>query len=562
MAAVALATLGLTFPARAMFAPSAEGGRYAVTTDNGVATEAALAVLGSGGNAVDAAITAALTMGVVNPISSGLGGGGFALVYMDAERKATALDFREVAPKRVAVDDLMARKQKQGSPDNPDKRGSSVGVPGEPAGLEWLAKRFGKRSLAEDAAPAAEIAERGFFLSHYMGEMTFQFAGRIALSPELAAVLLPGGAPAPYRAHVARPDLARTIRRFGAEGARSFYQGDLAAKIVAAAQATGGTLEASDLAAYQVKERAPLERTIDGRTVITMPAPSAGGLMLLETLQMFGTTSQSPLQRMGFGSSAYLHMIAEAMRGAIADRVRFAGDPDADANVGPAYLRALEPGQISARRARIDPNRTRPAADFRTREQGTTNIIVADSAGNVVSLTTTVNAPFGAQVVAGDSGVVLNDELDDFSSPQDLAGFGVIGLGPNRPQPGVRPVSSMTPTIVFEAGLPIAAAGGSGGTRIATGVTQVALARLVFGLDPSACVSAPRIHVSGSSRDLTVDPEIPEDVRAGLRARGESLADEKYQHASMQLVAWDRSGPQPRLLAATDPRKGGLAAAQ
>jgi gamma-glutamyltranspeptidase/glutathione hydrolase len=560
LAAAVLATLGLALPAQGMFAPSAEGGKCAVATDNGAATEAALATLDAGGNAVDAAITAALTMGVVNPISSGLGGGGFALVYMDADRKAVALDFRETAPRRVAVDDLMARKGKQAEAS--EKRGSSVGVPGEPAGLEWLAKRYGKRSLAADAAPAAEIAERGFFLSRYMGEMTFQFAGRLALSPELSSAFLPGGVPAPYRARVARPDLARTIRRFGAEGARSIYEGPVAAKIAAATQAAGGTIEPADLAAYQVKERVPLERTIDGRTVITMPAPSAGGLMLLETLQMFGTTSTSPLQRMGFGSSAYLHMIAEAMRGAIADRVRFAGDPDADPAIAAAYERALEPSQISARRARIDPNRTRPATEFRTREQGTTSIIVADAAGNVVSLTTTVNAPFGAQVVAGDTGVLLNDELDDFSAPQDLAGFGVIGTGPNRPRPGVRPVSSMTPTIVFEGGVPIMAAGGSGGTRIATGVTQATLARLVFGLDPSACVSSPRIHVSGSSAELTVDPDVVEDVRAGLRARGETLTDEKYAHASMQVVAWDRSGPRPRLLAATDPRKGGMAAAQ
>jgi gamma-glutamyltranspeptidase/glutathione hydrolase len=556
-------TLGLALPARAMFTPSAEGGKLAVATDHSVATEAALATLGAGGNAVDAAITAALTLGVVNPISSGLGGGGFALVYMEGERKATALDFRETAPRRVAVDELMARKGRlmQGG-DDPAKRGCSIGVPGEPAGLEWLARRYGKRSLADDAAPAAAVAERGFYMSHYMGEMTALFATRLALSPELSATLLPGGTPAPYRARVTRPELARTIRRFGAEGARIFYEGNLAGRIVQAVQATGGTIEAADLVSYQVKERVPLERSVDGRTILSMPAPSAGGLMLLETLEMYGATPQSPLRKMGFGSSAYYHMIAEAMRGALADRVRFAGDPDADPGIALAYQRALEPNQIAARRARIDPNRTRPAPEFRTREQGTTNIIVADAAGNVISLTTTVNGPFGAQVVAGDTGVVLNDELDDFSSPQDLAGFGVVGLGPNRPRPGVRPVSSMTPTLVFEGGLPIMAAGGSGGTRIATGVTQAALARLVFGLDPSACVSAPRIHVSAGSAELTVDPEIPEDVRAGLRARGEAIVDERYPHASMQLVAWDRSGPRTRVLAATDPRKGGMAAAQ
>jgi gamma-glutamyltranspeptidase/glutathione hydrolase len=238
---------------------------------------------------------------------------------------------------------------------------------------------------------------------------------------------------------------------------------------------------------------------------------------------MYGASSGSPLHAMGFGSSAYLHTLAEAMRGALADRVRFAGDPDADPGVTAAYTHALDPAQLSARRARIEPRRTHPTSEFRTREQGTTHVIVTDSEGNVVTLTTTINAPFGAQIVAGDTGVIMNDELDDFSSPQDIAGFGVIGLGPNRPRPGVRPVSSMTPTIAFEGGLPVLATGGSGGGRIATGVTQAVLGRFVFGLDPSACVSSPRIHVTGNTAELVIDTDIVEDVRAGLRERGESL---------------------------------------
>lgn len=547
-------------PARAMFAPSAEGSRVAVSTDNGEATRAALAALRAGGNAVDAAITAVLTMGVVNPVSSGLGGGGFALVYIESAHKLVALDFRELSPARVSVGELLARNQRKG--EIAAKRGVSVGVPGEPAGLEWLARSYGKRSLADDAAPAAEIAERGFLVSSYLGETVSLFADRIALSPELRATLLPGGLPVPYRSLVARPELARTIRRFGAEGARLFYEGSVGAKMAAAAQAAGGTLDVSDLAAYRVKERAPLERLVDGRTIATMPPPSAGGLMLLETLLMYGATPQSPLRAMGFGSSAYLHALAETMRGALADRVRFAGDPDADPGVTAAYTRALDPAQLAARRARIEPYRTHPAPEFRTHEQGTTHVIVADAEGNVVSLTTTVNAPFGAQIVAGDTGVILNNELDDFSSPQDIAGFGVIGLGPNRPRPGVRPVSSMTPTIVFEGGMPLLAAGGSGGGRIATGVAQVILGRLVFGLDPSACVGSPRVHVTGASSELIVDADIVEDVRAGLRSRGEALKDERYPHASMQVVAWERSGARVRLFAATDPRKGGLAVAQ
>jgi gamma-glutamyltranspeptidase/glutathione hydrolase len=531
-----------------------------VATDHSEATRAALATLAAGGNAFDGAISAALTLGVVNPISSGMGGGGFALFYSARDKKVSAIDFRETAPAHVGSDELLLRAQRRQT-ENASKRGVSVGVPGEPAGLEWLSRTYGKRSLADDAAPAVYLAEHGFLVSRYLGEVTALVADHIVVSPELAAMFLPGGAPALYRSTIVRPQLARTLAHFGAEGSRTFYQGNVGARIVRSAQAAGGTIEPADLAVYKVRERAPLVRTIDGRTVYTMPAPSAGGLMLLEVLSMYGAGPSSPLRAMGFGSSAYFHAVGESMRGAVADRARFAGDPDADGSTLGAYERALEPRQLAARRARIEPNRTHAAPEFRTREQGTTHIIVADAEGNVVAVTTTVNGPFGARIVADGTGVILNDELDDFSAPQDIIGFGVVGLGPNRPRPGVRPVSSMTPTLVFENGAPILAVGGSGGSRIATGVTQAALARLIFGLEPAACVSAPRIHV-GSSAELVVDADVPEDVRAGLRARGETLKDEQYPHASMQMVAWEKGGGPTRLLAASDPRKGGMAAAQ
>jgi gamma-glutamyltranspeptidase / glutathione hydrolase len=558
-----LVLLLVAFPAQAAFLPAAEGLRTAVVTDNAEATQAALGTLGAGGNAVDATITAALTMGVVNPVSSGLGGGGFALVYMAKEHRTVALDFREASPAGLVAEQIVAREDaRTGGAEDATKRGVAVGVPGEPAGLERLSKSFGRRSLADDAAPAVALARHGFRMSHYMADWTWTLRDRLGVSSELAGLLVPGGVAVRFRAPLTRPDIARTIERFAAEGSKVFYEGDVGAKIVRAVQAAGGHLSPQDLAAYRVVERAPFSRTIDGRTVITVPAPSAGGLMVLEVLSMYGTGPSSPLRAMGFGSSAYLHTVAEAMRGAVADRVRIAGDPDADPQIEVGMSRALEPKQLAARRARISLTRTHAAPEFRTREEGTTHVVVADAEGNVVSLTTSVNAPFGARIVAEDTGVLLNDELDDFSTPEDISGFGVVGLGPNRPRPGVRPVSSMAPVIVLENDAPILVLGGSGGGRIATGVTQAALARLVFGLDPGACVSAPRVHVNGSSRELLVDPETPEDVRAGLRTHGETPKNDPYLRSSMNMVAWDRSGGTVRLLAASDPRKGGMSAAE
>ncbi len=560
LALAAPLALALSFPARAAYAPSAEGTGLAVATDHAEATRAALDALHAGGNAVDGAVSAALTLGVVGPNASGLGGGGFALVYMAKEKRAYALDFREAAPAEVSLDGIVAR----GSHADPLRRGVAVGIPGEPAGLELLARKFGRHSLAQDAAPAAGLARGGFSASRMVLRAVDWAHMELATLPSLSsAFLLPGGATIPYGRTAKRPDLATTIARFGAEGAKPFYTGDIASQIVTSVASLGGTMTMADLASYQVKEREPLSRTIDGRTVVTFPAPSAGGLMLLEALEMYGASRSSTLVSLGFESSAYLHTLAEVMRGALADRARVAGDPDAEPDAAAAYDRALGLGQLMARRARIDLNKTHPSPEFRLREQGTSHLVVADREGNVVSLTTTVNEPFGSRIIAGDTGIILNDELDDFSAPSDVKPFGVIGLGPNRPRGHARPVSSMTPTIVLEEGVPILALGGSGGGRIATGVLQAALARLVFGLDPGACVSAPRIHVDAAAPELLVPSEVPDDVRQGLRARGEQVRPEPYPFAAVQMVAWERGTlGQPRILAAADPRKDGFAVAE
>ncbi len=541
--------LAAGLPARAAYTPSAQGSGIGVATDDARATRAAVEVLRAGGNAFDGAIAAALTLGVVNPGASGLGGGGFALVYSAHDHKVVALDFREVAPAGIVAKDLFDH----------GKRGASVGVPGEPAGLEWLSVHYAKRSLAQDAMPAARLARAGFPIGRHLAD-EIAFTRRYLDGTPLAPILYPGGNALGYRHVWRRAALARTIARFGAQGSRPFYHGDIAAKIVASADAEGDSLTAADLSGYRVRERAPLTRTLGSRVVYAMPPPSAGGLMTMEALAMYGADSTSPLRAMGFGSSLYLHTLAEVMRGAVADRARNLADPDFQPAVTTAVQHALDPAQLAARRKRILPGSTHQAADFKTKEQGTTHLVVADAEGNVVSLTTTVNGPFGARIFAGDTGVLLNNELYDFSKPQDVAAFGVAAPGPNAPRGRARPVSSMTPTIVLENGAPILALGGSGGWRIASNVMQAAVARLVFGLDPSACVSSPRVFTKGP--ELFVDPEIAEDVREGLRKRGEKVQQERFLGTAVQMVAWDRSGGAVKVLAASDPRKLGFAAAQ
>ncbi len=558
LAGSALALLA-TLPARAAYPAAAEGTGLAVVTDHAEATHAALDVLHAGGNAVDGAIAATLMLGVVGPNASGLGGGGFALVYVAKEKKTYALDFRETAPGEVNMPAILERTNR-----DPAKRGVAVGIPGEPAGIEWLSKKLAKKSLADDAAAAVALAKRGFPVTRQVIKATEAARAELTSQPELNAVFFgPASSLLPFARNVPRPDLASTIAKLGAQGAKPFYEGDIAAKIAKAAAALGGTMKPEDLAGYKVVEREPLTRTYDGRTIATFPAPSAGGLMLLEVLGELGASYSASLGSIGFGSSGYFHTVAEAMRGALADRMRMAGDPDLDPNVAKAYEAALDPKQLAARRAKFEPNKTHPAMSFPLHEEGTSHVIVADRDGNVVSLTSSINQPFGARIAAGDTGIVLNDELDDFTAPADLHPFGVIGLGPNRPKAHARPVSSMAPTIVFESGVPILALGGEGGDHIATGVTQAAVARLVYGLDPGTCVSAPRVHIQGAMGLIMLPSDVPQDVKTALRLRGELPRDDPYPNAAVSMVAWER-GPfgGARVLAAADPRKEGYAAAE
>jgi len=563
-------TLWAAFPrlSSAAYGPSAEGTTIAASTDQAEATRAAIDVMTNGGNAVDGAIAAALTLGVVNPSASGIGGGGFALVWTAKDKKMTVLDFRESAPAKYSTETLYPPPKKGEPPPDPKARwvwkgpkGVVVGVPGEPAGLEEMSKRFAKKTMAEDATHAISLAQNGFVVGRHTADQIGFFKDRLRAVPSLSFTFLRNGEPVPYATKVTRPDLATSLARFGAHGKKSIYEGATAQKIVESVKAAGGTMTLEDLSSYTVKERKPLSRTIDGRTIYTMPAPSAGGLMLLETLSMYGASSSSSLKGMGFGSSEYLHMIAEAMRGAFADRARFASDPDIEKGTDAAYEAALDPAQMAARKAKIDANKTHPPQEFKTKESGTSHLITADAEGNIVAMTTTVNGPFGASIVAGDTGILLNNELDDFTNPDDVKIYNVKDGGPNRPRPRARPVSSMTPTIVIENGVPLMAVGGSGGVRIATGVTQATLARLVFDLDPNACVSSPRIHTQGA--ELLVDKDTTVDVRKGLEARGETVKDEPFSGPAVQMIAWKRTTGQPtKLYAASDPRKAGMSAAR
>lgn len=534
--------LVLPFPARraAAVAPA----RIAVATEHPLSTEAALRILEQGGNAVDAAVAAALVAGVVNPVSSGIGGGGFALVLRPGARQPEILDFRETAPAAVNRAALDRR------PLPPEERGHLVGVPGEVKGLYELVRRYGKKAWPDVVAPAESRARRGFAVGKHLARvLSGKFAESLKHDPGLVGLYFPGGRPAIEGRVIKNPKLAATLARIATEGPPAFYDGTIAQDLVEATASAGGTLTLDDLRRYSVREREPLHVRYGGYDVFTMPLPSAGGLLLAQTLLLF---PPEELRRLGFGTGPFMHLVAEGFRAAIADRFQYAGDPDL---VPVDARRLLDPERIAERRRRISIDRTHAVPRFVGGDHGTHHLSVMDAEGMVVALTTTVNRTFGAKIVAPKSGVVLNDELDDFTEPKDLEALG-LPHGPNLPRPFARPVSSMTPTIVLRDGKPVLAIGGSGGMTIPTNVTQLLLGALVFDMTPEALVDARRFYVIPRGPTMYIEAGAEPALLDDLAFRGEIVATMPFTTSAVQIVAQRTDGAH----AAADPRKFGSAA--
>ncbi len=524
--------------------------RFAVATDNADASRAAADVLRAGGNAADAAVAAALALGVVSPSSSGFGGGGFALVCQPTGGRCTFLDFRETAPASLTAERVRAAADPARATQ---VGGLAVGVPGEPAGLMELSRRFGRRPLAVAVAPAARLAREGFSVSPFLAERLAQERPELQRNPAFAAVFSRGGIPFAEAERVRRPLLARTLTRYGLEGER-FVRGPLAEAVAETVRGAGGVMTADDLRNYRPIERPVLTGTFRGATVVTAPAPSAGGLIVLEALAQLEALSAAGAP-MPSGSSPATHALADAWMHGFDDRARYVGDPGEGRDPTVALL---ERGRLARRHRAFDPSRARPVVVIEpARDQGTTHLCVMDGDGMAVSLTTTVNLAFGSRVVVPSMDVLLNDEVDDFSTGAAGNNFGLADSQPNALRPGRRPVSSMSPTIVLRDGRPIACAGASGGPRIATATTQVLTNLLLHGMSVEAAVSAPRVHHQGAPDVLLVEPEVPEDVRVGLRARGYTVREtDAPLAAATAILVGDRAG-QRVLFAASDPRKAG-----
>jgi len=539
MVAVALAWLPpVGAVAHAATPPPLRAPHAAVASDNPLASAAGLAVLRAGGNAIDAACATALALGVVHPYASGIGGGGFAVIYVAREKQVHAIDFRERAPAAIKPE-LYLRNGKV-DPSLSVQGGLAVGVPGEVRGLGEIVRRWGALPFRRCVEPAQKLAANGFPVSWRLSEAMGKLAepekpdaGAKGAAPPpdrlFRDTFLPGGKALATDERWRRPDLAATLGKLRAAGPDAFYTGEIAAQIVKAVQETGGVMTAEDLKTYAPAERAPLQADYRGLRVYSMPPSSSGGVVLIEALGILSArfADRDAPGKLGRGSSAYLHVLTEAFKHGFADRARELGDSDfvkvdIEHLTSPDYHRELA--------ARIKDGGVLPRAAYGTpaagpaalhRDGGTTHLCVIDAEGNAVSLTTTINLGFGAKLVAGKSGILLNNQMDDFSLAPGLPNaFGLIGSTQNAVAPGKRPLSSMTPTIVLDGDRVKMAVGAAGGPTIITATTQVLLNVMDFHLDAQAALSAPRIHDQWVPEALMVEPDIARDVLDNLEKRG------------------------------------------
>ena len=490
----------------------------AVATEHALAARAGADVLAAGGSVVDAAIAAAAAVCVVHGASCGVGGGGFALVHL-ADGRDAALDYRERAPAALTA----ARFAPGGTVDPTLSRtgGLAVGVPGEVAGWAALHRRWGRLPLAVVLAPAVRLARDGFPLSAapHLGREIARSVALLAADPGLRRDFLgPDGTPPSPDTRIARPDLARTLEAIAADDGGGFYRGDLARAIADTVQARGGVLTVQDLARYRPVWRRPLVGKFRGRRVVTFPPPGSGAIVL-EALGMLGRDDPSAL---GAGSPTWLHLLAGVLAQAFADRARWYGDPDFTAVPVPALL---APARLSALRARLSAVRVVATDAALAPDAGTAHVSVVDARGNAVAMTTTINTNFGAGIMVPGTGIVLNDEIDDFAlAPGVGNAYGLTGETPNLVGPGKRPQSSMSPTIVLAGTRPELVVGASGGPFIISGTVQVLLGVTAFDRDLPAAVAAPRIHDQAPPA-LGVESGVDADVRALLARLGHRLTE-------------------------------------
>jgi gamma-glutamyltranspeptidase/glutathione hydrolase len=513
-------------------------------------------VLEKGGNAVDAAVATGFALAVTYPRAGNIGGGGYMVIHLAGPSRDIAIDYRETAPKATTRDIFL---DQNGNADPRKSRDSalSIGVPGSVAGLALAHQRFGsgRFTLAELMAPAIKLARDGLPIEDDMADSLPRAQSRIARWPSAAKIFLKDGSALAPGDILIQTDLAATLTAIAERGPRAFYEGPIAEKLAAAIQAAGGIMTSDDLKDYRPIVRRPVRGTYRGHRIVSMPPSSSGGVVLIEMLNILegyklGTMEAAPR----------LHLMIEAMRRAYADRAAYLGDP---AMVSAPLARLMSKRYAATLRAGIDPAHATPSKEIHpelaaTREgDNTTHFSVVDRYGNAVANTTTLNFSYGLGFVAEGTGVLLNNELDDFAAkPRAPNASGLVGGDANAPGPGKRPLSSMSPTIVLKNGKPFLVTGSPGASRIITAVLQIVVNTIDLDMPVGDAVAAPRIHQQWWPDQASVEPGFPPDVLAGLAERGHKVVQVRPGTSANSILVTPQG-----FVGAPDPRTRGALAA-
>ena len=520
----------------------------AIASGHALATEAGLDMIRAGGNAFDAAVAVSSTLSVVEPISSGLGGGGFFLLHDASTGEDVFLDAREVAP-AAATPEAYLDENGDLDRDRATNGPWSAGIPGLPAALVRLAQDYGKLPLATSLAPAIRVAREGFPIYERLEKGYARRSEVMERYRGTREVFLADGDPPQVGETFKQPDLARTLELLATQGFDGFYRGPVAGHLLAAVEEEGGHWTAAELAGYEVREREPIEFEYRDWHVVTAPPPSSGGVALAQMLQILEGWDLAEL-----GEAERTHLVVEAMRRAFRDRTIYLGDPDF---VEVPVERLVHPAYAAGLRSTIHPDKATPSAllpglPAPLEDEETTHFSIIDGEGNRVSATQTVNLLYGSGLVAPGTGVILNDEMDDFAlKPGTPNAFGVMGFEANAVEAGKRMLSSMSPSFI-ESPDQVAVLGAPGGSRI---ITEVLLGILGYdaGLDAQEVAALPRIHHQWMPDVISAEPDaLDADSIAALEAMGHTVNAGEGTWGNLQTVAWDKRAN--AMSGGTDPR--------
>ncbi|QYJ73544.1 gamma-glutamyltransferase [Shewanella sp. FJAT-51649] len=524
-----------------------------VASQETLASRTGIEILKQGGNAVDAAVAVAFSLAVTLPRAGNIGGGGFMLVHLAKENKTIAIDYREMAPSK-AKKDIFLDENGDAVTKLSREHGLAVGVPGTVMGMSLALEKYGTMTMAQVTAPAIKMAQEGISVTPDLAVSLAGLKRRMSQWPSTAAIFYKAdGSDYQVDDILKQPELAHSLQLIAEKGTKGFYEGETAEKLVKAVQDAGGIMTLADLQHYKAVEREPVRGQYRGYEVVSMPPPSSGGVHIIEMLNVL---QQFPIDQFGHNTAQTIHVMAETMKHAYADRSEYLGDPDFY-KVPVKQLTNKDYAQKIA--SQIALNKTTPSTEIKPgnlapyESDQTTHFSVVDKWGNAVSNTYTLNFSYGSGLVAKGTGILLNNEMDDFSAkPGTPNGYGLVGGDANAVEGNKRPLSSMSPTIVMKDGKPFLVTGSPGGSRIITTTLQIIMNVIDHGLNIAEASNAARVHHQWLPDELRVETSLNRDTISLLEAKGHKVKVQSAMGSTQSIMVTDQG-----IFGATDPRHSG-----